>query len=247
MAYQLNENYFDSIDSCEKAYWLGFIWGDGYVAKRDRGYISYEFKLSLSEKDIEHLHLFNSHIESECPVRLYEIKSGFSTQYKEARLMISRKAFASRLYELGIKPNREEFNELLPHVPDEFRLDLMRGIIDSDGGFTQREVEHNGSRGKGIVRTEYSVHLIANPEVLDFFNTLLIKYELTETIYKQTKRHEGADGNVLMMRITGNNMTEKIADLLYGGKEGLSLTRKYKKYEEIKSYMDLFRREKCKV
>jgi hypothetical protein len=57
--YTYNTNYFDCINSSEKAYWLAFIWGDGYVCKRFRnGFWNYEFKLSLSEIDNSHLLLF---------------------------------------------------------------------------------------------------------------------------------------------------------------------------------------------
>lgn len=31
--YKANFNFFDKIDNPQKAYWLGFIWSDGYVAK----------------------------------------------------------------------------------------------------------------------------------------------------------------------------------------------------------------------
>lgn len=31
--WNLNEHFFDVIDTEEKAYWLGFIFADGYVAK----------------------------------------------------------------------------------------------------------------------------------------------------------------------------------------------------------------------
>ena len=54
----MNINKFDVIDTEEKAYWIGFIWCDGYNSKRYRGKNStpnYEFKLSLMEDDIGHL------------------------------------------------------------------------------------------------------------------------------------------------------------------------------------------------
>lgn len=38
--YTINENYFKNIDTEEKAYWLGFIYADGYISnvgsKKDR-------------------------------------------------------------------------------------------------------------------------------------------------------------------------------------------------------------------
>lgn len=32
--YQVDHGYFNTIDSEEKAYWLGFLYADGYVSKR---------------------------------------------------------------------------------------------------------------------------------------------------------------------------------------------------------------------
>ena len=33
--YTVNENYFENIDNEEKAYWLGFLYADGYVRMKD--------------------------------------------------------------------------------------------------------------------------------------------------------------------------------------------------------------------
>ena len=48
----INSNTFNIIDSEEKAYWLGFLYADGYVSKIR------EFELSLSLKDLNHLEKF---------------------------------------------------------------------------------------------------------------------------------------------------------------------------------------------
>lgn len=34
LAYAFNEGFFDVIDNEAKAYWLGFIYADGYIARR---------------------------------------------------------------------------------------------------------------------------------------------------------------------------------------------------------------------
>ena len=50
-SYKANFNYFDKIDTPDKAYWLGFIWADGYIAKRERkqpnGCVRIEYNLKL--------------------------------------------------------------------------------------------------------------------------------------------------------------------------------------------------------
>ena len=49
-----NENFFDIIDTEEKAYWLGFLYADGFITSKDN-----KIGLSLSIKDIDHLAKYN--------------------------------------------------------------------------------------------------------------------------------------------------------------------------------------------
>ena len=53
MKYYRNSNIFEKIDTEEKAYWLGFLYADGYVDP-ERG----EIILGLAEKDKEHINKF---------------------------------------------------------------------------------------------------------------------------------------------------------------------------------------------
>ena len=52
-----NENYFEVIDSEDKAYWLGFISADGCVAKSSK-YNSYRLQIAISSIDSDHLNKF---------------------------------------------------------------------------------------------------------------------------------------------------------------------------------------------
>ena len=60
---RFNENVFDTIDTEEKAYWLGFIFADGYISSQKEGKKKqYKFELTLGVEDIDHLHKFNKFI-----------------------------------------------------------------------------------------------------------------------------------------------------------------------------------------
>lgn len=45
---EVDESIFENIDTEEKAYWLGFIYADGYVNNR-------QIELTLKESDYEHI------------------------------------------------------------------------------------------------------------------------------------------------------------------------------------------------
>ena len=49
---KFDNTVFDSIDSEEKAYWLGFIFADGYISSQEG---NYNFEISLKGSDKEHL------------------------------------------------------------------------------------------------------------------------------------------------------------------------------------------------
>ena len=65
---KFNENIFDNIDTEEKAYWLGFIYADGYIDSspiKDDQKSYYSFNISLQIRDWEHLLKFNKFMEHE--------------------------------------------------------------------------------------------------------------------------------------------------------------------------------------
>ena len=56
-----NENYFENIDTEEKAYWLGFISADGSICKSSK-YNSYRLVLNLNRLDEHHILKFKNAI-----------------------------------------------------------------------------------------------------------------------------------------------------------------------------------------
>ena len=56
---RISETIFDSIDTEEKAYWLGFIYADGNIKTVTKKIQTYTLNITLKNSDIEHLHKFN--------------------------------------------------------------------------------------------------------------------------------------------------------------------------------------------
>ena len=78
--YSFNENYFEKIDSFDKAYWLGFIAADGYITKSTNG--QNVLGINLGEK--EPLEKFKFCINSDHPINLYNSTNPYNDTISNA-------------------------------------------------------------------------------------------------------------------------------------------------------------------
>ena len=72
--YVYNEDYFSEIDTKDKAYWLGFIYADGFITKKTNG--SPVFGMTLGE--IEPLEKLNKYMSSNKPIGEYKKTGSYS-------------------------------------------------------------------------------------------------------------------------------------------------------------------------
>lgn len=120
---QFNEHIFDSIDTEEKAYWLGFIYADGCIS--DNG------SLELGIIDKEHLEKFKMFINSKNPIRTKHYK-----EYTSYSIMNKSKHLRDILISYGCTP-RKSLTVQFPNI-DIFKdssliTPFIRGIFDGDG------------------------------------------------------------------------------------------------------------------
>lgn len=126
--YKLNEDYFDNIDSQEKAYILGFLYADGTINDKN------QIRLSLSEKDKGILEIIKKLIGTDKPLYFHKsvIRDGYICK-PLYELNIINKHMADSLKKLGLVPRKTHiltFPEwlnigLYPH--------FIRGYFDGDG------------------------------------------------------------------------------------------------------------------
>jgi hypothetical protein len=120
------ENAFEIIDAPEKAYWLGFMVGDGIVCKIQRIYKgcrwsnSYVVGLALQISDLHHLHKFAKFLGIE--PKIYIGKNNCGGYF--ASLAI----YSKKLYD-DLK--NAMFGS--PPVPFSLVSHFIRGLYDSDG------------------------------------------------------------------------------------------------------------------
>ncbi len=117
-------SYFNHIDSEDKAYWLGFIFGDGNVCRNE----SYCLAIGLSPVDENHLIKFKNCISYTGNIYKYE---------KVACIKINNKLLYESLAKYNIIPNKTyTVNELpLNNISPDLQRHFMRGYFDADGTF----------------------------------------------------------------------------------------------------------------
>jgi hypothetical protein len=115
--YKFNENYFDSIDTEQKAYWLGFLFADGNVYRN-------QMTLKLSNLDKLHLELFKKHLQSEHLI--------YDELGKYSSLVIGSKKFSESLISNGCVRKKSLIIEF-PILQNDLVRHFIRGVFDGDG------------------------------------------------------------------------------------------------------------------
>lgn len=129
---KFNKHIFDTIDTEEKAYWLGFIFADGYIGSTplDPNKKSvYNFEISLKLSDLEHLEKFKQFISFE--------KDVVCDNYR-CRIMIANKHFWNILNGYGCIPRKSltlQFPDKSIFKSSDLVRHFIRGYFDGDGVF----------------------------------------------------------------------------------------------------------------
>jgi hypothetical protein len=136
---EFNRDFFDNIDTEEKAYWLGFMYADGYI-----GATEYSVGLSISLKDIEHLKKYNKALNYKKGLNITETHQFGSKEHVNkngdtlymVNTIIRDKQLWEGLNSKGCVPNKS----LILTFPDEsifsnkkLIYDFIRGYVDGDG------------------------------------------------------------------------------------------------------------------
>lgn len=202
--YFFDTNYFSVIDTEEKAYWLGFLYADGYVSYKGA------IVVDLKESDKEHIEKFKSSINGE------KIPLKYNAKTKSYRICVSSVQMAQDLYKLGCFQNKS-LRLKFPseeQVPKELIYHFMRGYFDGDGCITY---------SKGYV----VFHLIGTKDFLDGYEKVFLENNL---IINTNKRLSGKHYNENTQSVSyASKKALKIFDFLYKNAT-IYLDRKYNLY-----------------
>ncbi len=130
--YTVNEQVFDSMDSEEQWYWLGFILGDGCIFTRRN---EWRLQVRLRADDGKHLETLRAFLQFGGALHL---------ECEEAALclVVYSRGLCARLIDLGVVPNKSFGGHPMPTVPNRFTFAFLRGHFDANGHVSQ--VSPNG-------------------------------------------------------------------------------------------------------
>lgn len=219
--YKVNQDYFEIIDTPEKAYWLGFIYADGYVSIGKYRNLT---GIALAKKDKEHLEAFQKAISSNIPIHEYKTSSTNYGTSNYCRIQICSKKFTSDLIRHGVVEHKTDILKP-PEIDERLKPHFIRGYFDGDGCLTYRIRD---------TRKEYVVKILSTPEFLDMIKNFIEDNNIA-TVRKYYQRKEGQ--TVRSLELGGNYQVRKFLDLIYKDST-IHLERKHERYIDLCNMLD---------
>lgn len=210
--YELFEDFFEKIDTEEKAYWLGLLKTDGYIKKRQN---SSRVGICLKREDEYMVENFKKMLNSHCSI-LKDNRSGKECSYIE----ITSTKICNDLSKYDIVPNKTYLlsDIKIDNVPKELQRHYLRGLLDGDGSIW---IEKNMNQ-TGVSFCGYSKDFVQS-----------FQLAIDKLIGKE-KHNQISKGNSYHCKWKGNQISKKILTILYED-ASIYLIRKKNFYDQLKN------------
>ena len=131
--YSVDENFFEKIDSREKAQILGFIGADGCLTQASK--YSKIITIKLSTTDESYLIWIKEKLKFEGSIKQSIVKTGYNSNFKTSDLTLCNQKLCNDIQKLGIH-QRKSLTLDFPtpdQVPNEFLPSYILGYFEGDG------------------------------------------------------------------------------------------------------------------
>jgi hypothetical protein len=208
---KVNDKYFEEIDTEHKAYWLGFLYADGYVRIKHNGG---QLKLKLSIKDRCHIEAFKNDIKSEHRIEdsiefFKKNDKKYASHYSVINIYNTK--IINDLIKLGCVQNKTQ-KIRLPNLNNGFINHFIRGYFDGDGCIHKQKNLPNS----------FAISIVSNNDFIED----IIEYLKMGHIYKQK--------NYSTLYITKIDDVKKFKDFIYENST-IYLKRKKEKFDLIQN------------
>lgn len=217
----VDENYFEIIDTEEKAYWLGFLMADGYMKTDHKadGDLYYTAVLKLQRNDEDCLIKYLNSIKSDAAIIKTEGLTSRGNKTYSSAVSISNQKFCKDLVRHGIVPNKTGTESIPETVPSELMNHFIRGFLDGDGSIRYQP------KGNKILRgITFTSSLKICEDLKNIFKNI-VSDEESIRIYEHI--------NCWTLGVYRKNEIPKIVEYLY---ENATIYMN-RKYEVAKNYM----------
>jgi transposase-like protein len=218
--YDINEDFFDVIDTQEKAYFLGFLYADGCNQQEDN-----RVRIDLHFKDVDILEKLSkliyvsdseSRIKTQIRKRVYKnVRKFIPHKY----LDINSKHICETLNKLGCTPRKSLTLTYPSWMPEHLQNHFIRGYYDGDGGTFVTNIKGRGA-STGIIGTS------------EFLNEIKIIVYKTSGVSLSDYKTKNTKSNVWKYYCGGNRNCQKLLDWLYTDAT-IFLNRKYAIYQNL--------------
>lgn len=212
--YSVNSEYFKEINTEEKAYWLGFLYADGYVRMKYNR--SGELRLKLGRKDRHHIELFTKCLESNHPIK--DTESIVVINDKEHKSDVSlvsiyNTEIVQDLYKHGCT-NKKTFTIEFPELREDLIRHFIRGYFDGDGHISIEKGYNFGRVGLTSGSHNFVISLV----------NILKSFDISTNITERETYY--------ICEITNKNNIYKFEKFIYTNST-ISLYRKKEKFDMI--------------
>lgn len=230
-----NERFFQTIDTAEKAYWLGFIYADGCVTTRNR------FSLELAIVDKDHLQKFCDALESNIRIHTRACRPNnlVPSSREICSIMINNSRLWHDLYDKGVV-RQKTFCLKFPdshQLPVAFYRDFIRGFFDGDGSYMctwHQNEPYRGNDGKIRRRSYYakSISVVCTErQFLEKISQILFNYANCKSSIGQHGGESRITPLYTLRVYSKKDLTNFIKFVFYEG--CVCLDRKYAKAKKI--------------
>lgn len=225
--YYCDYDFFKNIDSEEKAYWLGFIYADGWISVNgdtNSGAVG----MTLQRGDANHLKKFNKSIGGNYKIVYGEKACGIANRtvpHKNCSIRIYSINMVNDLQSHGVNDHKTCEIEM-PTIDKDLMRHFLRGFFDGDGCVRIR-TQKNGRRYPAC---DITCHV---KSFLDTIRANLYSLGITSFIYPEKTNHR--------LYISGNDSNVAFLKYLYDDAT-IYLDRKFEKYKQI---MELTTERNC--
>ena len=210
---KFDDSVFDSIDTEEKAYWLGFIYADGTISSSpliDGKKNDYQLEVSLKLSDIEHLRKIE---------RLFKYDNRVTSDSFRCRFIVNSKHLWKTLNSYGCTPRKSltlKFPNESIFSSKELIKHFIRGYFDGDGCVSWGNKEH----------TVLTVQLLGTQSFLTSYLFQCPKEYWDLTLYHN---HNNVEEATMFFNLA-NNKAMRFLDFIYQG-SNIYLDRKFNRYK----------------